>query len=825
MKNFIRFLFIYLVFIAVIISFYITIIGKYEKQLLSTQNELVGVVYLKSIYQLSVNMGEYIGHAELNIDQKKINASQAHIRKDIDTILLLQKKHPQLVNNDLNKKLETIRTFQSDDIEYYDFLDYINHENYRIGDVSGLLFEADRKMYFLGTLITHYMPEYLISVLLTHNIIEELIQREEVNDNKKNLYLEHSKLVYLSSEELDGIIELLSPYADTHKLSRLIDQTISKLELMSQSINVSPWQESTQSLNTYLGVSHEVLNLAHQLNDEYMSLIESTLKDREVFLQEHILSNRMLFLFIIVLFTAVLIYFYRIYNSNSKKEEELKNNNDILDKLVVFSKTDKEGNITYVSTALEELSGFKRDELIGETHRLFRHQDMDNSVYDELWTTILQKRTWEGELINRAKDGSFYWVKATIIPELDTKGEITGFAAFREDISNRKQVEIEKTKTQEALDFKSKFLSNMSHEIRTPLGGVIGLTHMALRTDLDEKQKDLLCKIDSTSNILLGVINDILDISKIESGKMTIEKEPFDLNKTIHNIENMLSSKVSEQGIKFNVDYIDITDFSFIGDQLRISQVLTNLLSNAIKFTAKGSVQLRVKSLGHDLVRFEVKDTGIGLKEEEIKELFKEFTQADMSTSRKYGGTGLGLAITKNLIELMGGRIWIESEFAKGSTFTFQIPLEATVAGQDSCDETMEDADTLKLKLSSLDETHVLLAEDHHMNQLIVEMALEDTKVKVDTAVDGEIAVEMFKSKAYDLVLMDIQMPKMNGYEASEAIRKIDADTPIVALSANVMQEDIQKSLDAGMNEHLAKPIEFDKLYMTLLKYFTNKKG
>ncbi len=265
-----------------------------------------------------------------------------------------------------------------------------------------------------------------------------------------------------------------------------------------------------------------------------------------------------------------------------KKDNELLKINKTLNDLVVFSKTDRKGRILYVSHALVELSGFSRDELIGKEYKDLAHEDMNDLTFNSMWTQVFSKNTWEGEIHNKRKDNSSYWVRMTLIPDLDEKGEITGFSAYAEDITDNKALKHEKEKTQQALEFKSQFLSNMSHEIRTPLNGIIGFSYMALKTDLNARQKDIMQKIRSTSNILLGVINDILDISKIEAGKMEIETRAFNLRYLIENLEGIFSEKANEKGISLVISYEDISTYDFAGDEQRLSPILINLLNTAL---------------------------------------------------------------------------------------------------------------------------------------------------------------------------------------------------------------------------------------------------
>jgi CheY-like chemotaxis protein len=381
-------------------------------------------------------------------------------------------------------------------------------------------------------------------------------------------------------------------------------------------------------------------------------------------------------------------------------------------------------------------------------------------------------------------------------------------------------LEKEKLKTQNALEFRSRFLSNMSHEIRTPLNGIIGMTHVAQKTELDDKQRDIIGRIESSSDILLGIINDILDISKIEAGKMSIEHADFNLESLIKTLESIFNVKAVEKNIDLITEYHKIENFNFIGDSLRISQVINNLVSNAIKFTQSGAVTISITAVDTKSIRFDVKDSGIGLKPEQIETLFEEFTQADMSTSRKYGGTGLGLSISKKLVKLMKGEIWVESDYGKGSTFSFKLPLEVNKNLKNSVTDKV-DFDALELRVNALEGMKILVAEDNKMNQMVLSMLVEDTQLELDFADDGLIAVEKFKNSKYDLILMDVQMPNMNGYDATEAIKVINSDAVIVGLSVNVMQEDVTKAMNSGMDDYLAKPIEVEKLYGVLVKYLT----
>ncbi|MEA3353346.1 MAG: response regulator, partial [Campylobacterota bacterium] len=530
-------------------------------------------------------------------------------------------------------------------------------------------------------------------------------------------------------------------------------------------------------------------------------------------------------------------------------------------------------------------------------------------------------------------------------------------------IERTKELETQKQKAEDATKAKSEFLANMSHEIRTPMNGIIGMSHLALQTMLDDKQRNYIKKIDDSAKLLLGIINDILDFSKIEAGKLSIEKVEFDLFKIVDNVINLIEFKAHEKNLDLVVGYDDNIEKIYYGDSLRVSQVLTNLLSNAVKFTNSGEVSLIISSISKSRLRFEVKDTGIGMTKKQQDNLFKSFSQADGTITRDYGGTGLGLAISKQLALMMNGDISVESIYKKGTAFCFECELKPVkqkkryklfhnkkvlivddnkrwheilkslllkfgieahsafnakeamdmmyncegsfdlilmdwnmpevdgieaskqilkmcaicpkkgVCGrelpptivmvsafrQESISKLAKDAGirtfiqkpvnpsilndiltdifiennildnitkkSLNQEKPNLKNKTILLAEDNMTNQEIIIGLLENTNCTLHIAHNGKEAVDMFGDKKYDLILMDMQMPVLDGISAAKKIREQDNNIPIIALTANAMKEDKASSKEAGMNEHLNKPIDVDMFYETLASFLnTNEK-
>jgi PAS domain S-box-containing protein len=483
------------------------------------------------------------------------------------------------------------------------------------------------------------------------------------------------------------------------------------------------------------------------------------------------------------------------------------------------------GKIEYVNPKFTEITGYFPEEAIGRTPRMLTGT-LPEDCFKGLRETVIAGEEWRGELCNRKKSGDLLWEHILISPLKDECGNITHFIVIMDDITEQKRIAEELLVAQEAADtanrFKSEFLANMSHEIRTPLNAIIGFSTMILKAGMPPRQQDYLRKINMAGELLLNIINDILDLSKIEAGRLNMEQIPFVLDKTIANSIALVQDKAVEKKIRLNIDVAPETPRHLLGDPLRLNQILSNLLSNAVKFTDKGEITLTVSPLesGTDKISllFKVRDTGIGLSPDQKAILFMPFTQGDGSTTRRFGGTGLGLSICSRLVEIMGGEIKVESELGKGSTFIF-------TANFGLLEQASLSADTILQTETGLDfnGAHILLVDDNEANRQLAIELLEQHGFIIDVANNGKEALAMVKEgeEIYDLVLMDVQMPEMDGYETTRRIRSDDrfASLPIIAMTAHALEEERLKCIAFGMNDHIAKPINSHQMFAIIERH------
>ena len=374
---------------------------------------------------------------------------------------------------------------------------------------------------------------------------------------------------------------------------------------------------------------------------------------------------------------------------------------------------------------------------------------------------------------------------------------------------------------------KSEFLANMSHEIRTPLSAIIGITDLSLKEKLPPRAHEYMMTMRTASHSLLGIINDILDFSKIEAGKLELEQNPFDLNEVLNNLTGVFRATAQEKNLKLQLAISPDIPSILNGDAARLSQVLINLVGNALKFTEKGEVSISTTLVEDDdskvVINFKVKDTGIGIEPEYIDSLFESFTQADSSTSRKYGGSGLGLSICHRLVKLMGGSINVKSQLGRGSSFTFSAEFMKNDASS-----IQKDGERRSVPADfSLNDISVLLVEDNPINQKIIARTLEAEGLQVSVVSNGHEAIQLIQSESYDIVLMDMQMPVLSGIETTKILREEfePSELPIIALTANAMQEDMDRCFEAGMNDFIVKPMDIEAVKSVIFKWTADKKA
>lgn len=504
---------------------------------------------------------------------------------------------------------------------------------------------------------------------------------------------------------------------------------------------------------------------------------------------------------------------------------------------------DVNGHILWANQNFLNLLSYDLYEIVGEHRSIFipefsRHE----KEYEEMWTHLTAGHSQAGEFMRITKDKKIVWLQSSYTPVRNPEGQVTKIIKLAIDITEKKNLaenlakkntELLSTaeKAKAATYAKSVFLANMSHEIRTPLNSIIGITDTLAETTLDKTQSSFVEILQRANNQLMTVINDILDLSKVEAGEIELKLLPFDLRKLLDELVAVLGFRAKEKGLQLNIHINKDVDAFFVGDGDRLRQVLMNLLNNAIKFTHKGSITVHVNknnTCHPGNVLFRVTDTGIGISKNKFEDIFQPFMQADSATNRRYGGTGLGLSITKNIVNLMNGEIWLESALNMGTSFFFTATMAATTQKNVLMHNPLQG----RYQVSDIkhdtrgDRLRILVVDDVDDNRNLYGIYLQKTIHHITYAESGVDALNLIKAEHFDIIFMDVQMPEMDGYEATRRIRRLEQDqgrprSRIFACTANAFKEDVEKSLLAGCDVHLSKPIRKDTLIESINSFFS----
>ncbi len=660
-------------------------------------------------------------------------------------------------------------------------------------------------------------------------------------ERKKALISEHiASLSNLTKDNESQKSRLDEVRAYFNQFSSELESRIKKLNATKDRVFLEDVETIDSIRDNIIRINTAILNEENNLLQERVLILEK--KKREYFYT--LLIGIIIGTILLLLFNGFL---FRAQAKRSLIEETLK---DSEKRFAIAIEGTQDGifdwdirtNTVFYSQRFFEMLGYPGRDVNGtyDDFKQYLHPDDAKNVENYI------KQYLDGafpeyvqEFRMKHKSGRWIWIQSRAKVLMDRKGEPYRMVGAHTDITHlikaQEKLEAEKEEAESANRAKSDFLAHMSHEIRTPLTAISGIAEIMQKRQnkLDESQKQLVSTLNSSSSALKDLVNDILDFSKIESRELELDEELFLLEDLIHEVISMMSLRANEKGISFLFDYNEVKNAEFYGDKKRVRQILSNLIGNAVKFTDTGGVTVKAffeDRKGGDFLRVDVTDTGIGIASEDFDLIFERFKQADSSVSRKYGGTGLGLPISKNLAELMDGDIFLSSQAKKGSTFSLILPQKVAHEGAKRMDQT-ELTNKLNDKIQAFihDECKVLIVEDYEGNVVVLSSFLEDIGLEYEIARTGLEAVNAWKTAHYDVILMDVQMPEMDGFAATSEIRRIEEEqsldrTPIIGMTAHALVGDKSKCIEAGMDAYLSKPIVENDLKREILTYLDSRK-
>ncbi len=614
----------------------------------------------------------------------------------------------------------------------------------------------------------------------------------------RNLFKKHSAIKLIIDPDSGNIIEANKAAAEFYGWPA---KELEKTNFFR--LNNTPAEQLKERLSQIKNSEETYFETQHRKKD-------GSICDVEIYGRNIDIGNKIVLHFIIHDITA-----------KKKIEEQLKLLSQSVNQSPVATViTNRKGDIEYVNPVFCKITGYKQEEVLGKNPNILHSGYQDKDFYKNLWETILDGKNWNGVMCNKKKNGELYWEEALISPIYNEQGKITHFVGIKEDISERKKLMedlvIAKEKAEESDRLKSAFLANMSHEIRTPMNGILGFTSLLRKPDLHNFKKDKYIDIIHRSGKrMLSTVNDIIEISKIEAGITKIDYEIINVNELIEELLSFFRPEVTKKNLTLKLEKpLPQEKSDIFTDRNKLNSVLSNLIKNSIKFTEKGEITVGCNSCETHL-EFYIKDTGIGISEQHKKVIFDRFHQADMSQTRPFEGSGLGLSISKSYVEMLGGKIWLESEIANGSTFFFTIPFENKLSSGNLFSDSLSEKDIIKREVShSEKKLKILIAEDDMPSLIYLSTLLEDISCEIIQCRNGKEAVEQcLNYPDVDLILMDLKMPLMDGYEAIKRIRDFNQDVIIITNSAYAIEEDKYNILEAGSNKILTKPIKKEVLF------------